>query len=123
MTVVWVFLSTGRFGSDGELRDFVEPSYLADGDTRPSVFARETGLADAEPSCVETVHAGAAIPVRDLLAEASWADQWITHLDPAEHADSAICVFPPNRLTSPHTSSLEFRGAFPFTSAPFTSAP
>ncbi|GIF43929.1 immunity 22 family protein [Actinoplanes xinjiangensis] len=114
MAVVHVFISTGRFASEKELRTFVEPTYTAEGDAVPSRFIEETGLHEYEPSTIETVRAGEAMPVRQLLRDASWAEQWLINLDPGRSADTAVCVFPPNVIATPRDSSLEYCGAFTY---------
>ena len=111
MAIVHVFVSTGRFGSESELRAFVDPTYTADGDMVPSRFIEEVGLHGYEPATIEVTHAGAAVPVRQLLRDASWAEEWLLDIDPERWADSAVCVFPPNVIAGPHGSSLEYCGA------------
>ena len=52
--------------------------------------------------------------VATLLKGASYAEQWLPQLDGSRTADSAICVFPPNRMRHPHRSSLEYLGSCQF---------
>ncbi|MDR7275153.1 immunity 22 family protein [Catenuloplanes atrovinosus] len=114
MAVVHVFVATGRFASEEELWAFVEPAYTTDGDAVSSPFMREIALDGYEPAAIEAVHAASVVPVRHLLREASWAEQWVADLDPALRADAAICVFPPNLIAAPHESSLEYCGALTY---------
>jgi hypothetical protein len=114
MSLVHVFVSTGRFASEKDVRDYIEPAYSTDGDVVPSRFIREIHLDEFEPACIEAVHSSVVVPVRELLRDASWASQWITQLDPEQRADSAICVFPPNLVAAPRASSLEYCGAFTY---------
>ena len=117
MGTVHVFVSTGRFRSFKEMRTFIDETYTEDGDGVPSRFIEEVGLTDYEPGCIEAIHSksGTAIPLTELLAESSWADQWVRHLRGDTVADSAICVFDPNKLRHPARSSLEYLGAFSYT--------
>jgi len=76
-----------------------------------SQFIREIGLTGYEPGCIEAIHEGAPTALADLLAGASYADQWLPNVDGRRVADSAICVYAPNRVTRPSASSLEYVGA------------
>ncbi|MEV4280094.1 immunity 22 family protein [Actinoplanes xinjiangensis] len=114
MALVHVFVSTGRFASEKQLRTFVDPTYTDGGDAMPSRFMEETGLHAYEPCTIETIRAGEAMPVRQLLRDASWAEQWLVNLDAGRWADTAVCVFPPNVLAAPHDSSLDYCGAFTY---------
>lgn len=113
MNLVHVFISTGRFRSFEEMRAYVEETYTEDGDGVPSAFMDEVDLEDYEPMCVECVHAPAPTPLRELLADVSYADRWLPLLPGDRLADAAICVFPPNELGTPEGCSLEYVGAFP----------
>ena len=112
MDTVHVFISTGRFRSFAEMRAYVEKTYTPDGDGVPSVFIGEVGLSDYEPACIECVHRPRAIPLKELLAGASYADQWLPTLDDSRLADSAVCAFAPNVVRNPGRCSLEYVGAF-----------
>jgi Immunity protein 22 len=48
MATVYVFLSTGRFRSLKEMRQFIDQTYTEDGDGIPSSFMREVGLSEYE---------------------------------------------------------------------------
>jgi hypothetical protein len=111
--LVHVFAVYG-FRAERELRDFIEPTYTDDGDLLPSPFHCEILLTDYEPACIEIVFADRAGPVRDLLRDASYADQWLSGLDPNRLAHAVICVFSPNRVGKPGGSSLAYLGAFPY---------
>jgi hypothetical protein len=109
---VHVFISTGRFRSFAEMRAFVEETYTEDGDGVPSAFMREVGLSGYEPGCIECVHRPAPVPLAELLAGASYSDQWLPQIPGGWLADAAICVFAPNHMSQPADSSLEHVGAF-----------
>jgi hypothetical protein len=114
METVYVFVSTGRFHSFTEMRMFIEKTYTEDGDGVPSAFIQEVGLSEYEPGCIEAMHAEQPIPLAQLLARASYAAQWLPHVDGARLVDAAICVFAPNQVSHPEQCSLEYLGAFPY---------
>ena len=93
---------------------FVEQTYTKDGDGVPSKFMREVGLSGYEPGCIERVHRPVPAPLAELLAGASYADQWLSQLPGGRMADAAICVFEPNRVARPEGSSLEYVGSFEY---------
>jgi len=112
---VHVFVSTGRFRSFEELRAYVDATYTADGDGIPSAFMQEVDLHSYEPMCIEAVtSASGPIPVGELIAKCSWADQWLHGVDAARLADAAICVFAPNCVPYPEKCSLEHLGVVHF---------
>jgi hypothetical protein len=96
------------------MREFIDETYTRDGDGVPSPFMREVGLSDYEPGCIEAIHEGKPTALAELLAGASYDDQWVAKLDGRRVADAAICVFAPNRLSHPERSSLEYVGAFDY---------
>ena len=114
MDTVHVFISTGRFHSFDEMRDFVDETYPEDedADANPSPFGREVSQTYYEPGCIECIHRSPPIPVKKLLAGASYSDQWLSKLKTSELADAAICVFTPNLIEHPERSSLKYLGAF-----------
>lgn len=114
MEVVHVFVSSGRFGSFEEMRAFVEETYTEDGDGIDSAFATEVGLEEYEPNCIECVYSPIPVPLGELLAGVSHAETWLSTLDATRLVGEAICVFPPNELTSPDDGSLEYLGSFSF---------
>lgn len=114
MATVHVFHSIGRFRSFEELRDFIDETYTEDGDGIPSPFMVEVGQSEYEPMCIEAIHSGHPVPLTELLADASYSDQWLTQVDVSRQADAAVCVFEPNRLEHPWGSSLDYCGAFPY---------
>jgi hypothetical protein len=114
MATVHVFFSTGRFRSVEELRAFIDETYTENGEGVPSPFMREVALLGYEPGCIEAVYREQVARLSDLLAGASYADQWAPRLDPLPLADAAICVFEPNAVAHPHGSSLEYAGAFEY---------
>jgi len=111
---VHVFISIGRFRSSGEMRTFIDQTYAEGGDHIPSSFMREVELKQYEPGCIEVIHADRPEPLAKLLSEASYADQWLQKIDVFRTADSAICVFAPNRVCHPRQSSLEYLGSFSY---------
>jgi hypothetical protein len=116
VALVHVFACVGRFTSEEDARRFVDVTYSVDGDAVLSRFLREVQVDEFEyePGCIEVVYSGVSLPIRQLLRDASWAEQWVAQLDPARRADTAICVFPPNRIARPHASSLDYCGAFSY---------
>lgn len=114
MEKVHVFISTGRFHSLDEVQAFIDKTYTDDGDGIPSPFMREVGLSDYEPGCIEAIYGGHPTTLTNLLAGASYADQWLQHLDGNRTADAVICVFAPNRVRHPQGSSLEYVGSYEY---------
>ena len=114
MQTVHVYISEGRFSSFEALRQFIDPSYTADGDRIDSEFMNEVGLESFEPGCIEAIHSPAAISLDQLLDGASYSNQWLPCLSQSAKADSAICVFEPNILLRPQGGSLQYCGAFSF---------
>jgi len=111
VSIVHLFVSTGRFSSFEALREFIDPTYTDDGDFVPSTFIEEVRLDDYEPGCIETVCEPQPKPIRELLAGVSYAEQWLKFLDPRLIASEAICVFQPNTIARPANSSL-YAGAY-----------
>jgi hypothetical protein len=113
---VHVFISTGHFRSLDEMRAFIDETYTEDGDGIPSAFMNEVGLDEYEPHCIEAFpsQTGQPILLTELLAGASYSDQWLSRLDGTRLADAAICMFPPNEADHPEKCSLEFIGAFEY---------
>ena len=114
METVHIFVSTGRFHSFEEMRAYIDETYTEDGDGVPSKFMHEVELSDYEPGCIEALHRSEPVPLSQLLAGASYSDQWIPRLDLSRMADSAICVFGPNQVGRPIGSPLEYVGAFEY---------
>lgn len=111
---VHVFVSTGRFRSFEKMRAFVDMTYTEDGNGIPSPFMREVELSEYEPGCIEAVHRGKQVALTELLAGASYSDQWLPRLDRSWQADAAICVFSPNKVGRPENCSLDYVGEFEF---------
>lgn len=109
-----VFISTGRFRSLAEMRSFIDQRYTEDGDAIPPPFMREIELRNYDPGCIEAIHADQPEPLANLLSKASYADQWLPGVDASRTADSAICIFAPNRVRQANESSLEYLGAFDY---------
>ncbi|GLR12493.1 hypothetical protein GCM10007907_12830 [Chitinimonas prasina] len=116
ITSVHVFISTNRFNSFGELREYIDETYTEDGDGIPSQFMIETGLNGYEPMCIEAILSNSGHPARldELLRDSSYADQWLPQLDRDKTADAAICVFSPNQLTTPASASIEYLGCLAY---------
>jgi hypothetical protein len=114
MDTVHVFVSTGRFRSLAEMRAFVEETCTEDGDGILSAFGREVAQSWYEPGCIECLHRAMPISVLELLAGASYSDQWLPGFKTSERANAAICVFKPNVIEHPEGSSLKYLGAFPY---------
>lgn len=114
MATLHLFVSTGRFSSFQEMRRFIDQTYDEDGDGIPSPFMREVGLSQYEPMCIEAIHSDRPVPLPELLADASWSDQWLPQLSESGAADAAICVFEPNLVEHPQASSLRYCGALTY---------
>jgi len=113
---VHVFISTGRFRSLAEMRAYTDESYTDDGKGIPSAFMSEVNLTDCEPGCIEAYPSatGLPVPLAQLLAGASYAEQWLPRLDESRQADAALCVFTPNRVGNPGGCSMEYVGVFEY---------
>jgi hypothetical protein len=120
MSLVHVFISSGRFRNFAAMREFIDETYTEQGDGVPSAFMLEVGLEDYEPMCIEATHSPHAIPLTQLIGGASYASEWLHRLPGNLVADAAICVFEPNLLTRPHESSLTYLGAFEYRQAEST---
>ena len=114
MDTVHVFISTGRFRSREDLRAYIDPEYDEDGDMLPSAFIAEAGVTRFEPMCIEAIYRPAPVPLAEMLARASYADQCLAREDGTRTADAAIRVFAPNRVGTPAGCSLEYVGAFEY---------
>ena len=116
MASVHVFLSTGRFTSFADIRAYVDERYTDDGDGIPSEFMTEVGLSEYEPGCIEAVWSvsGEPVPVRELLREASYVEQWLHGVDEERTGDAALCVYSPNVLATPHAASMQCLGEFAY---------
>jgi hypothetical protein len=81
----------------------------------PSPFMVEVvQLCSFEPTCLEVVWEPRACPLTDLLREASFAQQWLPHVDPSLSASEAICVFEPKEPERPDGTSLHYCGRYGF---------
>jgi len=116
MEQVHVFASTGRFRSLAEMRAYTDKTYDDDGNGLPSPFITEVGLDEYEPNCIEAYPSasGRPVPQAELLAGASYWEQWLPAVDGTRLADAAICVFPPNLVENPAGCTLEYLGAFEY---------
>lgn len=114
MATVHVWTATRRFTSFEEMRAFIDPTFTEDGDLIPSAFMREVELDGDTPACIEAIHQAEPAPLADLLAGASYAEQWVHLLDGSVLASEAVCVFEPNTVGRPIGASLRYLGAFPY---------
>ena len=112
---VHIFISKGRFQSMEQLRKFVDETYTEDGDTEPSPFNNEVRISSFSPDHLQAIHKPQAVPVRELLATAPHADQFLTKVTAEKVANVAICVYAPNVVRSPSSASIEYLGAFDYT--------
>lgn len=90
------------------------PVYDDDGDCLWTSFMTQIGLSGYEPQCIEHLIAPAPVPLRSLLAEASWAELWLDALPEQIRADAAICYFEPNHPTSPSAGTMQALGPYDF---------
>lgn len=114
MQQVHVFTSNSRFSSFDEMRLFIDMKYDEDGDYIPSEFVSEVQLGNYEPACIEAIHRVSAVALPELLSGASYGEQWISKISRNEMFNAAICVFSPNNVRSPKTTSLCYIGEFTF---------
>ncbi|WP_070218441.1 MULTISPECIES: immunity 22 family protein [unclassified Janthinobacterium] len=115
LPMVHVFTCSGRFPSWEALQAYLAPAYTEDGDAVPSPFFLETGLTCYEPACFESALLAAPAPLAELLDGVSYADNWLAQACADAQgvlADTAVCVFAPNRLAHPHRSSLHHVGSY-----------
>jgi hypothetical protein len=115
LAVVHVFVSTGRFASFEAIRRFIDQTYTEDGDGTGSDFTREVGLDEGyEPACIEAYCKTEPLDLSSLLAGSSYSEQWLHLVPQTVTANSAICVFEPNRMRTPEKTSLTYIGSFLF---------
>jgi len=116
MDNVHVFICTGRFHTHEEMRAFIDETYTEDGDGVPSAFMREVGLFNYEPACIEAIlsKSGSPVQLAELLAAASYADQWLKLLPQSLSADAAICVYSPNCMRNAKSCSVKYVGQFSY---------
>ena len=116
MSTVHLFISSGRFSSFAEIRQFVDPLYTDDGDMVPSRFMSEIDLDAYEPAAIEVMHVreNRPVPLEEILQGVSYLEQWRQQVPAGKTADSALCVFAPNVPQAPARSSLEYVGSYDF---------
>ncbi len=114
MAIVHIFISSSRFRSFEELRRFIDVTYTEDGEVIPSPFLREVGLSGYEPGCIEAINSDRPAPLSELLAGASYSEQWLDRLTGRRSADAAVCVYEPNEVRHPEGCSLEYCGRFEY---------
>src|SRR5688572_24517996 len=100
MEEVHLFVSTGRFRSLAEVRAYTDETYDDDGNGLPSPFMAEVGLDEYEPNCIEAYPSasGRPVPLAELLAGASYWEQWLPPVAGTSLADAAIFLFLPTLL-------------------------
>lgn len=113
---VWVFAGRGDFDGWEALESYIEPVYDAQGNAQASAFMREVGLQDYEPDCIEAelLEAGEVLPLAELLDGTSYGEQWLRRLPADVSANAVICVFSPNRITTPEACKLPFIGQYAY---------
>jgi hypothetical protein len=77
---------------------------------------REVGFTEYEPMCIEVIHSELAKPLSALLEGVSYCQQWLPKMGIPQDADSAVCVFSPNVIVRPESSSMRYCGAFSYDS-------
>src|SRR6266540_5197684 len=112
--LVYVFISTDRFQTAENLHSFLDPTYTEDGDMLPSTFMREVGQSEYEPMCIERFLTDSPLAVNLLLADASYATDWLPHINSSVQGNMALCIFFPNHLEHPERSSLTYLGSVAF---------
>ena len=112
MPIVHIFIADKFALSEEEVSKYINASYTEDGDQVDSHFMSNTGLTHYEPCCIELQINSVSIPLSDLLAESSYADQWISKLPHNKHCRTAVCVYEPNIITNPLKSKLDYVGCY-----------
>jgi len=119
MPQVHVFASCASYTSEQAWQHYLMPGSTDDGELAPSQFMLETGLADFEPGCIESVMVATPQTLEALLDGVSYGESW---LDAAcaqvagNLFSSCVCVFAPNTLAHPQRCSLNYLGAFHYLS-------
>lgn len=117
MPLVHVFASCGRYTSEQAWQHYLMPGSTDDGELVPSQFMLETGLADFEPGCIESVTVETPQTLEVLLDGVSYGESW---LDAARTQvagslfTTCVCVFAPNTLAHPQRCSLNYLGAYKY---------
>ena len=102
------------FASLEAIREFIDPTYTEDGDQIDSDFIREVGIDEFEPMCIEVIHSPVAKPLKALLEKVSYSDRWLAQVGVACDTDAAICIFEPNIVLRPESSSLRYCGVLSY---------
>lgn len=115
MPLVHVFASCGRYTSEQAWQHYLMPGSTDYGELAPSQFMLETGLADFEPGCIESVMMQTPQTLGALLEGMSYGESWLDAAY-AQVVDglftTCVCVFAPNTLAHPQRCSLSYLGAF-----------
>jgi len=112
MPVLHLFISEGRFTSEQEVNEYIQPSYNEDGDQIDSPFMKEIALSFFEPSCIETTFENYSIELCKILQGSSYEEQWVNKVPDNEKANVAIAVYEPNEVKKPNKSSLKYVGRY-----------
>ncbi len=113
---VWVFAGSDAFADWEALERYIEPVSDGQGKVQASALMREVGLQDYEPDCIEAelLETGALVPLAQMLEGASYGEQWLHRLPAEAKANVVICVFSPNRVSTPEACKLPFIGQFSY---------
>ena len=113
---VWVFAGSDAFADWEALERYIEPVSDGQGKVQASALMREVGLQDYEPDCIEAdmLEAGESLPLAQMLEGASYGEQWLHRLPAEAKANVVICVFSPNRVSTPEACTLSFIGQFSY---------
>ena len=113
---VWVFAGNDDFANWGALESYIEPVQDGQGKAQASAFMREVGLQDYEPDCIEAelLETGGSVSLAQMLEGASYGEQWLHRLPAEAKANVVICVFSPNRVSTPDACKLPFIGQFSY---------
>lgn len=112
MPTLHLFISKGRFNSEEELDQYIQPGYTEDGDKKHSPFMKEVGLSSFEPGCIEATFESEEYEIIKLLEGSSYEEQWLNNVPENIQANVAVTVYEPNLLSSPGSCSLEYLGSY-----------
>jgi len=117
MPLVHVFASCGRYTSEQAWQRYLMPGSTDDGELAPSPFMLETGLADFEPGCIESVRVETPQTLEALLEGMSYGESWLAEACAQAKGslfDSCVCVFAPNTLAHPQRCSIIYLGVYQY---------
>jgi hypothetical protein len=116
MSVLHLYISSGRFSSEEELDDFIQPSYDENGEKIDSVFMDEVGLTSFEPACIEATFEEREVNIIELLEGSSYQDQWLELVPNDLSGNVALTIYEPNLLSKPKSCSLVYVGSYNYVS-------